>query len=179
MTSAEPSESWLSTGPAERIAVAVKQFGETDVVERSVALLAGFNVGEEFLLFAGGTHAKGILDGAPPLYWPEVWGARALLHVWDDSAKDAVVAGLANQAWRVREMCAKVVALRRLPVAAQLRSMLTDPNSRVRTAAARALAEVGVAADADAIARLFKDPDIDVRRGAGEASKRLMERVAN
>lgn len=43
-------------------------------------------------------------------YWPRVWAARTLLHVWDDAAATDVVASLTDQAWRVREMCAKVCA---------------------------------------------------------------------
>ncbi len=152
--------------PAERIASAIARFGEDDVVKRSIALLAGFNVGEEFLLYVGGTHAQGILDGAPPLYWPEVWGARALLTVWSDDALTAVRAGLTNQAWRVREMSARVVAARSLEVADDIRPLLTDDNPRVRAAAARALGEVGAPEDRELVAKLFRDSEIDVRRAA-------------
>src|SRR5688572_24521993 len=97
-----------------RIAVAVERFGEPGLVGQAVGLLQGRNEGEEILLYLGGRHARGILDGAPALYWPEVWGARALLHVWDDSAASAVLDSLGNQAWRVREMCLKVCAVRKL-----------------------------------------------------------------
>lgn len=164
--------------PAERIASAVSRFGEDEVVKRSIALLAGFNVGEDFLLYVGGTHAQGILDGAPPLYWPEVWGARALLSVWSDDALGAVKAGLTNQAWRVREMSARVVATRSLELADDIRPLLTDDNPRVRAGAARALGEVGVAQDAELIAKLFRDGEIDVRRAAEHGSKRLAARLA-
>src|SRR5689334_5596212 len=43
-------------------------------------------------------------------YWVRTWGARGLLHVWSDSATEAVVAGLADPEWRPAEMCLKVVA---------------------------------------------------------------------
>ena len=43
-------------------------------------------------------------------YWVRTWGARGLLHVWDDSATDAVVRGLADEHWRPAEMCLKVAA---------------------------------------------------------------------
>jgi hypothetical protein len=165
--------------PAERIASAVSRFGEDEVVKRSIALLAGFNVGEDFLLYVGGVHAQGILDGAPPLYWPEVWGARALLTVWSDDAIVAVRAGLTNQAWRVREMSARVVATRTLDLAEDIRPLLTDDNPRVRAAAARALGEIGVAEDKDLIAALFRDAEIDVRRAAEQGSKRLVARLAS
>lgn len=166
----------LDASPSDRLAVAVETFGERDVVDRAKALLAGLNAGDDFLLWVGGHHAQGILDGAPPLYWPEVWGARALLTVWDDSAAEGVESGLTNQAWRVREMCARVVAARALPLAGILRTMLTDDVPRVRAAAALALGEVGEASDADDIRRLFRDPEIDVRRAAERAHKRLAAR---
>jgi len=166
----------LDASPSDRLAVAVETFGERDVVDRAKALLAGLNAGDDFLLWVGGHHAQGILDGAPPLYWPEVWGARALLAVWDDSAAAGVESGLTNQAWRVREMCARVVAARALPLAGILSTMLTDDVPRVRAAAALALGEVGEASDADDIRRLFRDPEIDVRRAAERAHKRLAAR---
>ena len=166
----------LDASPSDRLAVAVETFGERDVVDRAKALLAGLNAGDDFLLWVGGHHAQGILDGAPPLYWPEVWGARALLTVWDDSAAEGVESGLTNQAWRVREMCARVVAARALPLGGILRTMLTDDVPRVRAAAALALGEVGEASDADDIRRLFRDPEIDVRRAAERAHKRLAAR---
>ena len=159
--------------PASRVADAITTLGEAEVVERAIALLAGFNVGEEFLLIAGGTHAKGILDGAPPLYWPEVWGARVLLYAWNDTAVDAVLAGLQNRAWRVREMCTRVAVTRSLPAAALLRELLTDEVARVRAASARALGELGSASDVDLLSNLFRDPEIDVRRAAQQAIAKL------
>ena len=162
--------------PATRVADAISSLGEDGVVERAIALLAGFNAGEEFLLVAGGTHAQGLLDGAPPLYWPEVWGARVLLYAWNDSATDAVLAGLQNQAWRVREMCCRVAAARNLDAAEYLRELLTDDTARVRAAAARALGAVGSPADTELLAKLFRDPEIDVRRAAQQARSALEKR---
>ena len=162
--------------PATRVADAVTTLGEDAVVERAIALLAGFNVGEEFLLVAGGTHAQGLLDGAPPLYWPEVWGARVLLYAWNDTATDAVLAGLQNRAWRVREMCTRVAAARHLPAAEYLRELLTDDTARVRAAAARALGELGSTDDLELLASLFKDPEIDVRRAAQQARSAIEKR---
>ena len=162
--------------PASRVADAISSLGEDGVVERAIALLAGFNVGEEFLLVAGGTHAQGLLDGAPPLYWPEVWGARVLLYAWNDTAADAVLAGLQNQAWRVREMCCRVAAARGLPAVEYLHELLTDDTARVRAAAARALGAVGSGADVDVLANLFRDPEIDVRRAAQQARSAIEKR---
>jgi HEAT repeat protein len=167
----------LDASPSDRISEAARRFGEREVAERSAALLTGANEGEEFLLWVGGVHAQGILDGAPSLYWPEVWGARALLKVWDDSSAPAVRAGLKNQAWRVREMCGRVVVERQLPFASELEPLLTDDVARVRAVAARALSVVGEYDDALAVKRLLTDPEIEVRRAAGAALKAFSTRL--
>ena len=158
---------------APRLAAAVERFGEPTVVLRSLSLIAGNNEGDEFLLYVGGDHARGILNGAPPLYWPELWGTRALLYVWDDSAALAVTAALENQAWRVREMATRVAAQRNLPVLEQLTMLLTDDVARVRGAAARAIGALGGAEQIETIRPLLKDGEIDVRRGAQQAIDQL------
>jgi hypothetical protein len=138
--------------------------------------MAGNNEGEAFLLLVGGEHAQGILDGAPPLYWPELWGTRALLYVWHDSAAPAVIRALTNPAWRVREMAARVVAERNLPAISELTAMTADETPRVRIAAARALSAVGTLDDQDAIRALLEDPLLEVRRGAQQARDALRSR---
>ena len=158
----------------QRLAAAVAEYGENTVVLRSLSLIAGNNEGEDFLLYVGGEHARGILEGAPVLYWPELWGTRALLYVWNDSAVMAVTAALDNQAWRVREMAARVAAARGLEVEGILTGLLTDDVARVRAAAARALGAVG--SDIEALTPLLKDPEIDVRRGAQQAIDALRKR---
>jgi hypothetical protein len=167
----------LDASPGDRIALAVEKFGERDVADRAAALLTGTNEGEEFLLWVGGQHAQGILDGAPALYWPEVWGARTLLYAWDDAAAEIVRAGLANQAWRVREMCCRVVAARELPFGADLVPLLTDDVARVRANAARALGVVGDYDQAVEVKRLVRDPELDVRKQAGAALKVIRARL--
>ena len=173
MTTNTPQNQPTDDSPAERIAKVVAELGEDEVVARATALIAGLNAGEEFLLSVGGRHAQGILDGAPALYWPEVWGARTFLYVWSDSAIPAVLAGLGNQAWRVREMSAKVVARRELPYPAEVAVLATDEVARVRAQAARTLAEIGRVEDVDTLRSLLKDPEIEVRREAGGALKKL------
>lgn len=160
-----------------RLALAIDRFGQSAVIAHLVGLLRGSNEGADILLYAGGRHAKGILDGAPALYWPEVWGARALLHVWDDSAASAVLHGLENQAWRVREMCLRVCRARELGETQQLKRRLTDENPRVRAAAARALAVVGAAGDDSLLVPLLRDPEKEVRRAAGESTTALAARL--
>jgi HEAT repeat protein len=167
----------LDASPGDRIALAIKKFGERDVADRAAALLRGTNEGEEFLLWVGGRHAQGILDGAPALYWPEVWGARTLLHAWDEPAGAVIRSALANQAWRVREMCCRVVAARELPFGAELLPLLTDEVARVRGNAARALGVVGDYNQALEVKKLLKDPELDVRKQTGAALKVLTERL--
>ncbi|MCU1543551.1 MAG: repeat protein [Microbacteriaceae bacterium] len=177
MTTHSPKNQPNDDSPAERIAKVVEQLGEDEVIARATALIAGLNAGEEFLLAVGGRHAQGILDGAPPLYWPEVWGARTFLYVWNDSAIPAVLAGLGNQAWRVREMSAKVVARRELAYPAEVVALVTDEVARVRAQAARALGEIGGSDEVDVLRSLLKDPEIEVRREAGGALKKLRAKL--
>lgn len=168
-SAASPPGVPLDLPVAERLQAAIDRYGLDEVVDRAIALLGGANAGEEFLLYAGGRHARGVLDGAPPLYWPEVWGARVLLRAWNESATTAVIAGLGNQSWRVREMCAKVAATHELSFAEAYLPLLTDEVARVRAAAIRALVPIGEIEQARAITLLLADPDIDVRRAAGRA----------
>jgi hypothetical protein len=162
----------------QRIAAAVERFGEAEVVTKAASLIAGNNEGEEFLLIVGGEHARGVLEGAPVLYWPELWGTRTLLYAWDASAAVAVTAALHNQAWRVREMACRVAALRSLPVSDTLVQLTTDEVPRVRAAAARALGAVGSADSEDSIRALLKDSDIEVRRGAQHGLDALRGRLS-
>lgn len=177
MTKKPTPEIPIDAPTAERIAQAVARLGEAGVVERASALLAGLNAGDDFLLTVGGRHAQGILDGAPPLYWPELWGARALLHAWDDTAAQAIRAGLVNQAWRVREMCARVALARELHVATKMVELTTDEVPRVRAAAAHALAAVGTADNVETIAALLRDPEKEVRRAAQQSRDTLAARI--
>ncbi|MES2095108.1 MAG: HEAT repeat domain-containing protein [Actinomycetota bacterium] len=178
MASESASSVQIDDSPGDRISAAVARFGEQAVVDRCASLLAGGNEGEEFLLIVGGRHAQGVLDGAPPLYWPEVWGARALTFVWADSARPAVHRGLGDRAWRVREMCARVVFLRRLDEQEALSALLADEVARVRGAAARALGEVGNASHLEALSLLLTDVEKEVRRSAHDAMVRLEKRTA-
>jgi len=173
-STAHGSPPYGATPPIEqRIAAEVAAHGEEQVVTRSVSLLAGNNEGEEFLLVVGGEHARGILDGAPVLYWPELWGTRALLYAWHESAEPAVIAALGNRSWRVREMAARVAALR--SVALDDATVLADDHPRVRAAAARAFA--ATATDPGPLQALLNDSDIAVRRAAQESIAAIRARV--
>ena len=159
-----------------RIALAVERYGNENVAAMAVGLLEGRDEGEDILLYLGGRHAQGILDGAPALYWPEVWGARAFSYLWDESATSAILIGLGNRAWRVRETCAKVCAARSIGGPETLSTLLADEVARVRSAAARALAEVGHAEHVEQLRALLRDPDKDVRRSAQQSMDRLVAR---
>lgn len=182
MTTAETSPIPLDDSLEERIALAVGRYGEARVTAMAVGLLRGRDEGDDILLYLGGRHAQGVLDGAPALYWPEVWGARALGYVWGEgetaeAATSAILAGLGNRAWRVRETCAKVCTARNIGGPATLATLLADEVARVRSAAARALAEVGTAEHLDQLRALVKDQDKDVRRAAQQSLDRLRERT--
>lgn len=109
-------------------------------------------------------------------FWPELWGARALLYVWDESAAPVIINTLSNPAWRVREMGARVAAARELPAASELALLLKDQVPRVRVAAAKALGTVGTVENMSGLRSLLKDPEIDVRRGAQQGLDALRKR---
>jgi hypothetical protein len=162
---------------AERIQAAIAVYGEAKVIDNAIALLRAKNAGKDFLLYAGGRHALGILEGAPALYWPELWGARTLMYVWSEAAAPYIVVGLTNQAWRVRETCAKVILQRGLQVAPKLVRLTTDEVPRVRAAALHALAAQGTAEHVETIAARLRDPDKEVRRVAQQARDVLAARL--
>ena len=111
-------------------------------------------------------------------HWLRTWGARGLLHVWDDAATEAVVAGLADDDWRPAEMCLKVVARHEVAGAGDGAAALADhPLPRVRVAAMRALAAVGDTEHAEVVAAGRHDPDADVRRAADRAWEALSMRL--
>lgn len=160
----------------QRLAAAVERYGQPEFVDRALNLIKGYDEGDDLLLFVGGDHAQGILDGAPVLYWPELWGTRALLYVWDESAAPAVIGTLGNPAWRVREMGARVVAAHELPATSELAGLLGDSVARVRSAAAKSLGTVGALEDVELLRPLLKDPEIDVRRNAQQGIDALRAR---
>jgi hypothetical protein len=116
------------------------------VVHDCIGLLESKPVDPEFLRVLGGPSANVILEGRAggvDGYWPRVWAARGLLHVWDDSATDAIITATEHEHWRVREMSAKVIARHRVrPAIDAVVALMDDENARVRTAARRAFAAV-------------------------------------
>jgi HEAT repeats len=111
-------------------------------------------------------------------YWVRTWGARGLLHCWDDAATDAVVAGLGDEHYRPAEMCLKVAAAHDVagtgPGAAAL---VGHDLPRVRAQAVRTLGVVGDTEHVEAVLGALDDPDASVRTQAARAYARLARRL--
>lgn len=108
-----------------------------------IELLAGRDVDSALVRDLGGPHADGAVDNPRQRYWLRVWAARGLLWAWDDDAMSSIIAALTDDAWRVREMAAKVVARHVLGAAlAEVSRLRDDPVPRVRAAAARAVVRI-------------------------------------
>jgi len=128
--------------PRQSVEIECARRGTARVVAGCIALLQGQDVDDDFVLALGGPGGHRVLDDGPKRrnqYWRRVWGARGLLYAWTDEAEVAVVAALADEHWRVREMAAKVVAKRGIGAALDPVAVLrSDPVPRVRAAAERA-----------------------------------------
>jgi hypothetical protein len=131
--------------PGQRIAAECARGGRQALVAACAALLEARpgEVSDRLITVLGGDSAQYVLDGGAggrAGYWPRVWGARGLLHEWDPAATAAIIGAAGDEAWRVREMAAKVIARHKagdaLDAVAALRY---DPVERVRAAASRAI----------------------------------------
>jgi hypothetical protein len=145
-----PARSQWGLTPRQSVEIECARRGTAQVVAACVALLQGQDTGDEFILALGGPAGHRVLDDGPEQrnqYWRRVWGARGLLYVWADEAEGAVVAALADEHWRVREMAAKVVAKQGIGVALDpVAALRSDPVPRVRAAAERATVVLTAAA---------------------------------
>lgn len=111
-------------------------------------------------------------------YWVRTWGARGLLHVWDDSASAAVVAALSDDHWRPAEMCLKVVARHDVAQAGDAASsLLAHELPRVRAQALRALAVAGDTQHVEMVRDRIEDPEESVRIQAERALRRMGTRM--
>lgn len=133
--------------PRLSIAAECARRGQEEFVTGCVRLLDGHDVDDDDLVAAlGGPPAQRLLhdDDGGQTYWLRVWAARGLLWQWHDEATETIRRALADPAWRVREMAAKVVA-RHLVGAAfdEVVDLREDPVPRVRSAADRAVARLG------------------------------------
>jgi len=132
------------TTPRQGIAAECQRRGREAVVAGCIDLIEGRDVDDGLILTLGGPPAEYVLsghEGGREGYWPRVWAARGLLHAWDDRATAAIIRATADDAWRVREMAAKVIARYRVGDALQAVAGLQDDDvPRVRIAAERAVA---------------------------------------
>jgi hypothetical protein len=128
--------------PKQSILAECDRRDRLNCVRECVGILNGRPIDADFLRVIGGPTAEIVLDdraGGLEGYWPRVWAARGLLHVWDDVATDAIIAATTNESWRVREMSAKVIARHRVaPAIDAVVPLLDDDVARVRSAARRA-----------------------------------------
>jgi hypothetical protein len=108
---------WRLT-PRQSVAAECERRGKGAVVAGCIDLLQGCQGTDDALLIAlAGPAAEAVLDGSAggkEGYWPRVWAARGLLHAWDDRATAVIIQATADDAWRVREMAAKVIARHRV-----------------------------------------------------------------
>jgi hypothetical protein len=134
--------------PQQRVEAACRARGTRAVVDGCARLIGGDYTDTGLIRALAGAGAAKFFDGRPhdDTYWFRVWGARGLLWAWDGSATGALVAACRDDAWRVREMAAKVIARHLvgdlLSAVAELRA---DPVPRVRAAADRAVARLTAA----------------------------------
>ena len=143
------ADSLWGTTPRQSIEALCVRLGTPAVLRECVALLGGADAEPAIVAALAGPTAPRFLDApADQRYWLRVWGARGLL--WALAAPeapeivpevvDALVGGLADEHWRVREMVLKVIARYAVDEAQPaIEPLLTDETPRVRTAAARAL----------------------------------------
>ena len=133
--------------PRQLVAAECARRGVPAMVDGCVSLLQGrHDVDDALVLALGGPPAEYVLsggEGGKSGYWPRVWAARGLLHAWDDRAVPAIIQATADDAWRVREMAAKVIARHHVGDALTAVAGLRDDQvPRVRAAAERAVAAI-------------------------------------
>ena len=161
-----------------------RHLGRRAYVDLCVALLEGADRHDHLaeLVYLTGLSFE---PGSPRLdpdawedHWVRTWGARGLLHVWDDAASPAVVSGLGDPHWRPAEMCLKVAARHTVAGAGDgAAALAAHPLPRVRAQAMRALAATGDTEHVDAVRDRLDDEDEQVRRQAARALDRLTVRL--
>ncbi len=129
--------------PRESVTAECRRRGLDGVVDGCVGLLDGTGADEALIVALGGQAAPYVLsgrEGGAGGYWPRVWAARGLLYAWADSAAPAIIRATTDEAWRVREMAAKVIARHQVADAlAAVVALRDDPVPRVSAAAGRAV----------------------------------------
>lgn len=178
----EPGSLPLAAHPSVLVGLAVERWGEYGFITRCVALSRTLSWGDEpeLMSYLGGRRGPRFVEFGlgKEDYWLRVWALRAMLYAWHPAGVPAVIAGLTDEHWRVREMAGKVAALRELGAAAEaVAALLSDSVPRVRAVAARAIAVLGEAEHAPALRELLEDPEPSVRTQASRALRRLSERL--
>lgn len=127
--------------PRQRVEAACARDGREDFVRRCVALFDGGPVDPQLVRVLAGAAAKwGLNLGPEQAYWLRVWAVRGLLWAWAPQALPALRRACHDEAWRVREMAAKVVARHHIGDAlGDVAELVDDPVARVRATAQRAL----------------------------------------
>jgi hypothetical protein len=133
--------------PRQRIEAECARRGKDAVVDDCIALMRGStDLGRLRSLSAAGEYKYADGKEHDDIYWFRVWGMRGLLWAWDPRATDCVREALRDEAWRVREMAAKVVTRHLVGDAhAEVAACRDDPMRRVRVAAERALVRLTAA----------------------------------
>ena len=127
--------------PQGRVEAACGRHGSAAVADACMRLMAGADIDPLMREVFGDQHSPEWLESEVNAYWLRVWGARGLLWNWDPRAVEAIRVALTDEAWRVREMAAKVVARHLVDdVQPEVTQLVHDPVPRVRAAASRALA---------------------------------------
>ncbi|MCW2794212.1 MAG: hypothetical protein JWO76_3310 [Nocardioides sp.] len=179
-----PPPSDLDVPLGNLVAELVTHVGEEAVVTLCLDLMGGAPREEhaDELRYLTGLSFE---PGSPTLdrsrwkeYWTRAWGARGLLHVWDERATAAVVAGLDDEHWRPAENCLKVATRRQLGEAGPGAVRLLDHElDRVRAQALRTLGAAGDTEHVEAVRGLLTDRHPDVRRQAARALERMTARL--
>ena len=137
----------VGPSPREHVRAECDRRGADAVLADCLALLDG-DLDAERARSLTPRGADKYLDGREheDTYWFRVWALRGLLWSWDVRAAPAVCRALDDEAWRVREMAAKVAARHLVGDATEaLATRLDDPVPRVRAAAHRALVRLSAA----------------------------------
>ena len=129
--------------PTQSVLAECERRGRSAFVAGCIDLLDGAGADDTLIVALGGPAAEYVLgggEGGRLGYWPRVWAARGLLHVWADGAAGAIIGATADDHWRVREMAAKVIARHRIGDGlAAVVALKDDRVARVRAAAERAV----------------------------------------
>ena len=126
--------------PRSRIESLCRVHGAPEVADACIRLIAGHDLDPLMRAVFGDAHTDAWLGNEVNAHWLRVWGVRSLLWNWDERASSTLQSALSDEAWRVREMAAKVVSRHlvdpALPFVVDLRG---NPVARVRQADERAL----------------------------------------